>query len=110
MAKAPKSNPTIQAVRLLGKWTTLARGHVFVGGGGCSCGVGGASLAIQDFEQQILHYLGGKYPAVAESATVPDLLRAIAARPAHDDANRSLALLTDLERTLESFEELHRAR
>ena len=97
-------------MRLLGKWTTLAQGHVFVGGAGCSCGVAGGSLAIKDFEEQILAYLRGKYTAVEKSETVGDVLRAIAARPPGSEPRETAALLADLDRTFESFEDLHRAR
>jgi len=96
-------------MRLLGKWTTLAQGHVLFGGAGCSCGVAAPGVSVQDLEDQILEYLRGKYPAAAKPANVAALLRAIAAQPAGAETE-SLALLGDLERTLESFEELHRRR
>ena len=93
-----------EAIQLLGKWTRLAQGHVLIGGN-CSCGLG-ANLQIADFEQQILDYLGAKYPAAGKSGGIAALLREIATQP---DGN-SLALLSDLDRTLESFDELHRTR
>lgn len=114
VAKAAKSkrprDARIEAMRLLGKWTTLAQGHVLVGGAGCSCGLAAGSLAIKDFEEQILDYLRGKYTAMEKSESVGDVLRAIAARQADSEPGESAALLADLDRTLESFEDLHRAR
>lgn len=95
---------------MLGKWTRLSQGHVMIGGTGCSCGVGGANVRIDDFEQQILDYLGRKYAVAAKTDSIAALLRAMAAAPAHGDAGQSLALLADLNRTLESFDELHGTR
>ena len=100
----------IEAMQLLGKWTSLAQGHVFLGGN-CSCGLAGGSLPIVDFEQQILDYLDGKYACERGSAgTLGDLLRSIAAQTAGTDSSKWLSLLDDLKRTLESFDEQHRAR
>ena len=96
-------------MQLLGKWTSLAQGHVFVGGN-CSCGFGGGSLQIADFEQQILDYLDGKGYKRGSSASLGALLRAIAEQPPDTDSGGSLLLLDDLKRTLDSFDEKHRAR
>jgi hypothetical protein len=90
---------------LLGKWTRLAQGHVLVGGN-CSCGFSGGNLQVADFEQQILDYLGGRYAWMGKSGSISELLREIATQPKGD----SLALLADLDRTLESFDETHRTR
>lgn len=98
-------DPRIEAVHLLGKWTGLAQGHVLIGGN-CSCGFAASNLQVGDFEEQILDYLNGRYPAAAKSGSIADLLRGIATEPTAD----SLALLSDLDRTLESFDELHRTR
>jgi hypothetical protein len=94
----------VDATRLLGKWTRLAQGHVMFGGG-CSCGLG-VGLGLADFEPQILDYLRTKH-GIGEFSGVPDLLRSIVRdgeKPGHP------ALLADLERSLDSFEELHRGR
>jgi hypothetical protein len=105
----------IEALQLLGKWTSLAQGHVLVGGS-CSCGFAGGNLQIVELEQQILDYLDGKYAAGGEgyepgsSGSLGALLRSIGAQPADTDPGRWLSLLDDLKRTLESFDELHRAR
>ena len=98
----------IEAVQLLGKWTRLAQGHVLVGGG-CSCGLVGANMRIEDFEQQIIDYLRGKHGAAVNSDRIATVLQSIA-KPTSADAQKSLALLDDLNRTLESFDELHRTR
>jgi hypothetical protein len=91
----------VEAVRLLGRWTRLAQGHVMFGAG-CSCGAGFAN-----FEPQILDYLNAKH-GTGGFAGVSDLLRSIATRG--NGSGQSLALLADLERSLESFEELHGGR
>jgi hypothetical protein len=73
-------------------------------GAGCSCGLGVPGLRLADFEPQILDYLRTKHD-VGEFVRVPDLLRSIATR-----GDGPLALLADLERSLDSFDELHRGR
>jgi hypothetical protein len=98
--------PAVEATRLLGKWTRLAQGHL-VFGAGCSCGVGFGNLQLKDFEPQILDYLKAKH-AVGGFGAIPELLRSIATRK--EEKSGELALLADLERSLESFEELHRGR
>lgn len=117
-------NAALEATQLLGKWAKLAQGHV-VFGAGCSCGVGPGNLRLQDFEQQILDYLDAKCRAAGdaavtellreragyrsgESGSVVALLRSIAAQGASDEADKWRPLLSDLRRSLESFEELHR--
>jgi len=95
----------VEATRLLGKWTQLAQGHVTFGAG-CSCGLGFANLRLADFEPQILDYLKTKH-GVSGFAGVPDLLRSIVKQ---GEGNERMALLSDLERSLESFDELHRGR
>ena len=99
---AKKLSAAVEATRLLGKWTRLAQGHV-VFGAGCSCGVGIANLRLADFEPQILDYLKTKH-GVAGFAGVAELLRSIA----KGEGDKQLALLADLERSLDSFDELHR--
>ena len=107
--RKPQRDARIEALQLLGKWTQLAQGHVLVGGGGCSCGLVSANCRIEDFEQQILDYLRSKHGTAVESDRIASLLQAIA-RPANGNTGKSLDLLDDLNRTLESFNELHRSR
>jgi hypothetical protein len=104
-----KRDARLEAVQLLGKWTRLAQGHVLIGAGGCSCGLAAGSLRIEDFEQQILDYLRARYREAGKAERIATLLQSIA-QPAARDAGESLALLADLDRTLESFGELHRTR
>jgi hypothetical protein len=103
---AKKLSAAVEATRLLGKWTRLAQGHVMFGAG-CSCGIGLANLRLADFEPQILDYLKTKH-GVAGFAGVADLLRSIAMKG--EGRGDPLALLADLERSLDSFDELHRGR
>lgn len=101
---APDS-PKLRAVHLLGRWTRLAQGHVFLGSG-CSCGVGPGSVPVADFEQDILAYLRSRHGrSVGSPAGLADLLRAIASGQGGAD---STALLRDLEQSIESFEQAHR--
>ena len=99
---AKKLSAAVEATRLLGKWTRLAQGHVTFAAG-CSCGAGFGDLQLADFEPQILDYLKTKHGA-GGFAGVPELLRTIA----KGEGDKQLALLADLERSLESFDELHR--
>ena len=76
-------------------------------GAGCSCGVGFGNLQLADFEPQILDYLKAKH-GVGGVGAVPDLLRSIVKQGS--GGKDPLALLADLERSLDSFDELHRGR
>ena len=77
-------------------------------GSDCSCGAG-VGLRLQDFEQQILEFLHKRH-GDSGHATIPELLRAIATQDPGKTSSPRLALLDDLERSLESFDELHRRR
>ena len=103
---AKKISVAVEATRLLGKWTRLAQGHVMFGAG-CSCGVGFGNLQLKDFEPQILDYLRTKH-GVSGLADIPELLRTIAKE--EERGGSRLALLADLSRSLDSFDELHRGR
>lgn len=110
MARKSRRQPaapsaSVLALRLLGRWTRIAQGHVALATG-CSCGVGVSSLRVRDFEAQILEYLLGKHGARAQAGSVADLLRA-SATPANGQGRETLALLADLERTIDSFEQQH---
>ena len=125
-AGASDRNPAIEATRLLGKWTRAARGHVSLGAR-CSCGFApsAGNVQLQDFEIQILDYLFARHggsaadPTLAalreragyragEAGSITELLRAIATEAPGDAVELRLALLSDLNRSIESFEELHR--
>jgi hypothetical protein len=104
---ARKLSAAVEATRLLGKWTKLAQGHVMFGSG-CSCGVG-VGVRLQDFEPQILDYLRAKHGDTGHTA-ITELLRAIATQDPGKESGTRLALLADLARSLDSFDELHRGR
>jgi len=104
--RAEAFSAPVEATRLLGRWTKLAQGHVMFGAG-CSCGVGIANLRLADFEPQILDYLKTKH-GIAGFAGVAELLRSIATKG--EERGEQLALLADLGRSLDSFDELHRGR
>jgi len=78
-------------------------------GSGCSCGVSFAKLRLADFEPQILEYLKTKH-GVSGFSSVPDLLRSIVKQSEGEKHGGQLALLADLARSLDSFDELHRGR
>jgi hypothetical protein len=100
------SAPAILAVRLLGRWTELARRHVPLGAG-CACGPGFAGVPLGDFESQVLDYLRSRHEGIS-SFGIHDLLAGIAKGGSPVPADRHAALLADLARTLESFDEAHR--
>jgi hypothetical protein len=127
--KTAKGTPAlpaaIEATRLLGKWMRVAQGHVSFGMG-CSCGMGTVNIQTQDFELQILDYLYGKHskagaePVLAllrvhahyrpgEAGSITAFLRAIATQSSVLAAELQLALLRDLERGIDSFDEAHRS-
>ena len=93
--------PQVEAMRLLGKWQRVSSGHV-VFSAGCSCGAAATSVRVQDYEQDILGFLRGRHGTAASS--IAELLTGIARRSAKTDP----AILADLERSIDSFESLHR--
>lgn len=123
-ASTPARTAAVEATRLLGKWLRVARGHVSFGMG-CSCGVGMAKIQARDFELQILDYLYGKHSRASadallalmrdhadyrpgEAGSITELLRAIATGASAIETEPQLALLDDLERSIDSFDEVHR--
>ncbi len=107
MTRSARSTGNIAAtaLRLLGAWRRIAQGHVALSTG-CSCGVGVSNLRVQDFEQDILDFLGGRHGDAYRKASIADLLGDIART---NDAKAS-GLLQDLERSIESFEQQHSGR
>jgi len=93
--------PAVEAVRLLGKWQRVSSGHVAFGTG-CSCGAAAISVRVQDYEQDILAFLHGRHRTQADS--IAGLLTGIARKGARAD----LPVMEDLERSLDSFESVHR--
>ena len=97
--------PAVEAIRLLGLWQRLASGHVLLAGG-CACGAAGTSVPVQDYEQDILAFLAARHGRRA--ASVRELLASLGRQ--RGGAEGELALLADLERSLGSFDEIHRGR
>jgi hypothetical protein len=95
--------PAVQAIQLLGQWNRIAGGHVALAAG-CSCGVAVPNVRVQDFEEQILDFLHGRHGGSWKS--IADLLGAIA----RGSEAAGPAILQDLQRTLESFEQQHSGR
>ena len=120
--RAEERNIRIEAAQLLGKWTSLARGHVVMGGN-CSCGLGSPSVRVEEFEEQILDYLdsafGARDASIAgglreragyergKGGSLSALLRSITA-DAQPQSPEWLSVMDGLKRTLESFEQAHR--
>jgi len=97
------NDPRLRAIELLGRWTRLAQGHLPLGRG-CSCGAGLVNLRIADMERDLLDYLRSRHPGLAQAGSIADLLRALAG--SKNGAREKV--LTDLERSLDSFDGLHR--
>jgi hypothetical protein len=114
---------TLEARRLLDAWDRLGRAHMMIGAG-CSCGIGGVAIALEDFEQDIADYLQAEAERLdrhdvlkylqeqareGELWSISRLLGAIA-QPTDLQAYESgvsTFLLERLSRTLQSFEKLH---
>ncbi len=82
-------------------------------GAGCSCGTGFGGVRIADFEQQILDHLRGKFgpDGVSEGVRrLEDLLRTLAAPECDLPEGVRARLLSEIDRVMDSFEEIHRAR
>lgn len=96
---------SVRAMQLLGNWNRIAHGHVALTAG-CSCGVGVSNLRVQDFEQDILDFLRSKHAAAQAAGSIADLLSDIV----RSGRRGAEPLLTDLARSLESFEAQHSGR
>ena len=105
-ATAGALSPAVEAVRLLGRWQRLSSGHVMLASG-CSCGTDAGALPVKIFERDILDFLYARH-GEQPFATLADLLNAMARQRDDAAANKRLALLEDLERSIDSFDELHR--
>ena len=95
--------PAVLAIQLLGQWNRIAGGHVALASG-CSCGVAVPNIRVQDFEEQILDYLRGRHGGGWKS--IGDLLTGIA----RNAEASGPAILADLQRTFDSFEQQHSGR
>lgn len=96
--------PTCSAValELLDIWERLSSRHVSLGTG-CACGIGGVTLQLQDFEQDIVDFLLGQ----AERGKRPDVAAYLKEKALDPDSgkwsvNRLLAALSDAERAATS--------
>lgn len=120
---AAPADAALKAMSLLGKWGRVAQGHVAFGGG-CSCGGGMGPIHMSEMEVHILDYLAAKYLSNAavqallidvagykpnEAGNLGEILKAIATRTAGgikpDDQQ---LILADLERSIESLDEISR--
>jgi hypothetical protein len=101
MPRSAKSGA--KALQLLGRWTRLAQGHLPLGAR-CSCGAPIVNVRVADLERDVLDYLASRHAAARNASSVPELLRTIAV----ESQAEADELLSDLERSLASFQELHR--
>lgn len=116
-----------RAEQLLDLWSSLSMQHVALGAG-CGCGMGGISLRLDDFELDIVDYLGDAgvrsgipeveafFAALQQSAQEGSSMgsRAQPLRRLLDQARRDRLprpvtewLLPRAEKTLRSYAELH---
>ena len=119
---APPDAP-LKALSLLGRWGRVALGHVAFGGG-CSCSGGMGPIHMSDMEMHVMDYLAAKYsdnPAIQrllierggykpnEAGNIGEVLNAIATRSADTvKPEDQIAMLADLERSIESLDEITR--
>jgi hypothetical protein len=121
--RAPaNSGVALRALMLLGRWTRVAQGHI-AQGASCMCAGGLATVQAADLEQQVMAFLADKYQARPQIAaalqryvsgssagSIGDLLRETARGLENVSADGQLDLLSDLERIIASFEEVHGIR
>ncbi len=117
------SDSAQEARRLLETWDRLGRAHMMIGAG-CSCGMGGVVVALEDFEQDIADYLQSE----AERLDRHDVLKCLEEQAREGDLwsisklllglaqptgagfcepGAGIFVLERLARTLSSFEKLH---
>ena len=107
-----------QAAHLAALWHRLSAQHIALG---CSCGMSGISVTLEDFERDIADYLWAESERLGQARVVEFLLapgpiasqdRAIRhslARLEADEADEDVAdwLLTRMTKTIESYARLH---
>ena len=122
-ARAAAPDAPLKAMSLLGRWGRVSQGHVAFGGG-CSCGGGMGPVHMSEMEMHVMDYLAAKYASNAaiqvllveragykpnESGNLGEVLKAIAMRSADSvKIDDQLAMLADLERSIESLDEITR--
>ena len=79
MNSALKPDSGVEARQLLDMWGNLSQRHVSLAGS-CACGIGGVTLQLQDFEQDIIDFLQGQAER-AKRMDVSDFLKAHAREP-----------------------------
>jgi len=104
-ARRHNSSVPVFAMQVLGGWNRIAHGHVALSAG-CSCGVGVSNLRVQDFEQDILDFLRSRHPLAVGPGSIAELLATLT----RSGNLAAMPLLTDLARSLESFESQHSGR
>ena len=113
----------LKAMSLLGRWGKVSQGHVAFGGG-CSCGGGMGPVHMSEMEMHVMDYLAAKYAGNAaiqallvgrggykagESGNLGEVLKAMAMRDASEVLlEDQLSMLADLERSIESLDEITR--
>lgn len=108
-----------RAIPLMGRWMKLVQGHIPLRGGPCACQLGIGSLAVSDFEEDLLDYLAGEIDPASPlqplldvrscdrgKVSITELLQRIA-REGRGGAD-VVTVLDRLERSLSSLEDLHR--
>jgi hypothetical protein len=108
--QSPSSNRvSVKAMQLLGRWTRLSQGHIALGAG-CLCGASFGALQPADYDEQIVAFLASRHPAIEaiDHSRLDRLLGAIAKGSASLTPQQGLVLLADVERSLDSFDEVHR--
>ncbi|MSQ53632.1 MAG: hypothetical protein EXR28_17345 [Betaproteobacteria bacterium] len=113
----------LKALSLLGRWGRVALGHVAFGGG-CSCAGGMGPIHMSEMEMHVMDYLAAKYSDNSaiqsllierggykpnEAGSIGEVLNAIATRAAGAvKPEDQIAMLADLERSIESLDEITR--
>jgi len=96
---------SIEAARLLGRWTLLAQRHA----DGCSCCPGGlGNVAIGEVERSVMQWLRESHPALAgrEGESVAGLLRQCIERRSALPRAGIESLFTDLGRAIAHLEHM----
>jgi hypothetical protein len=121
----PASSFALEAIALLDMWHSMAATHVSLGSN-CACGMGGVSLQLSDFEEDLIDFVLGRAErerrsdvttfvnanALNENTGQPSVTRllmaASTAHPASSDTSQTAQFVVDsLSKTIRSFARLH---
>jgi hypothetical protein len=104
MASSDSVHLAIEAAKLLGRWTLIAKRHAT----GCSCCPGLGDVTMQEVEGKVLAWLRQKHPLFAARDSMTGLLKDCIPRSEPAGADVLQPIFKDFEEALAHLEQVQR--